>query len=51
VIHDCIIGDDVVIGEGAQLSHSFIAHGAVIAPNTAKNSHYLSQKLDLPILL
>ena len=51
VIQDCIIGDDVVIGDGAQLSHSFIAHGAVIAPNTAKNSHYLSQKLDLPILL
>jgi mannose-1-phosphate guanylyltransferase len=51
VIDDCIIGDDVTIGEGAHLTHSFIAHGTDIAPGTAKNSHYLSKKLDLPISL
>ena len=51
VIDDCIIGDDVTIGEGSHLAHSFIAHGSVIAPGSAKNARYLSQKLDLPISL
>lgn len=50
-IDDCIIGDDVTIGDGAVLAHSFIAHGAVIAPGTQKSAHYLSKKLDLPINL
>ena len=50
-IDDCIIGDDVTIGEGAQLAHSFIAHGTQIAPSTVKSGHYISQKLDLPIPL
>jgi mannose-1-phosphate guanylyltransferase len=50
-IHDCIIGDDVTIGDGAVLSQSFIAHGTHIAPGLEKNAHYLSQKLDLPIIL
>ena len=49
IIDDCIIGDDVVIEEGSNLSHSFIAHGATIAAGTLKNGHYLSKKLDLPI--
>jgi len=51
VIDDCIIGDDVTIGEGSHLAHSFIAHGSVIAPGSAKNARYLSQMLDLPISL
>ena len=51
VIDDCIIGDVVTIGEGAQLAHSFIAHGTDIAPGTSKKDHYLSKKLDLPISL
>jgi mannose-1-phosphate guanylyltransferase len=51
VIDDCIIGDDVTIGEGAHLAHSFIAHGSEIAPESAKNGRYLSKKLDLPISL
>jgi mannose-1-phosphate guanylyltransferase len=51
VIDDCIIGDDVTIGEGAHLTHSFIAHGSDIAPESEKNGRYLSKKLDLPISL
>ena len=50
-IDDCIIGDDVTIGDGARLSHSFIAHGTDVAAGVEKNAHYLSQKLDLPIIL
>ena len=50
-IDDCIIGDDVTIGDGAQLSHSFIAHGTDVAAGVEKNAHYLSQKLDLPIIV
>ncbi len=50
-IDDCIIGDDVTIGQGATLAHSFIAHGTNIAPGTTKSGHYLSKTLDLPISL
>jgi mannose-1-phosphate guanylyltransferase len=50
-IDDCIIGDDVTIGDGAVLAQSFIAHGTHIASGLEKNAHYLSQKLDLPIIL
>ena len=50
-IDDCIIGDDVTIGDGARLSHSFSAHGTDVAAGVEKNAHYLSQKLDLPIIL
>jgi mannose-1-phosphate guanylyltransferase len=50
-IDDCIIGDDVTIGDGARLSHSFISHGTDVASGVEKNAHYLSQKLDLPIIL
>jgi mannose-1-phosphate guanylyltransferase len=50
-IDDCIIGDDVTIGDGARLSQSFISHGTDVAAGDEKNAHYLSQKLDLPIIL
>jgi mannose-1-phosphate guanylyltransferase len=50
-IDDCIIGDDVTIGDGARLSHSCISHGTDVAAGVEKNAHYLSQKLDLPIIL
>ena len=50
-IDDCIIGDDVTIGDGARLSHSFIAHGTAVAAGVQKSAHYLSQKLDLPIIV
>lgn len=50
-IDDCIIGDDVVIEDGAHLTHSFIAHGTQVAAGTRKDGHYLSHKLDLPISL
>lgn len=48
-IDDCIIGDDVTIGEGADLSHCFIFHGTHIAPHTSANSMYISAKSNLPI--
>ncbi|CAN2242708.1 sugar phosphate nucleotidyltransferase [Candidatus Planktophila dulcis] len=50
-IDDCIIGDDVTIGDGARLSHSFIAHGTAVAAGVQKSAHYLSRKLDLPIIV
>ena len=50
-IDDCIIGDDVTIGEEARLSHSFIAHGTAVAAGVQKSAHYLSRKLDLPIIV
>jgi len=50
-IDDCIIGDDVTIGDGAVLSRSFIAHGTHIAAALEKSAYYLSQKLDLPIIV
>ena len=50
-IDDCIIGDDVMIGDGARLSHSFIAHGTAVAAGVQKSAHYLSRKLDLPIIV
>ena len=50
-IDDCIIGDDVTIGEEARLSHSFIAHGTAVGAGVQKSAHYLSQKLDLPIIV
>jgi mannose-1-phosphate guanylyltransferase len=50
-IDDCIIGDDVTIGDGARLSHSFIAHGTDVGGGVQKSAQYLSQKLDLPIIL
>ena len=50
-IDDCIIGDDVTIGEGARLSHSFIAHGTAVGAGVQKSAHYLSRKLDLPIIV
>jgi mannose-1-phosphate guanylyltransferase len=50
-IDDCIIGDDVMIGDGARLSHSFIAHGTAVGAGVQKSAHYLSRKLDLPIIV
>ena len=50
-IDDCIIGDDVMIGDGARLSHSFIAHGTAVAAGVQKSALYVSQKLDLPIIV
>ncbi|CAB4989533.1 MAG: NTP transferase domain-containing protein [Actinobacteria bacterium] len=50
-IDDCIIGDDVTIGDGTWLEHSFIAHRTNIGAGVKKSAHYLSQKLDLPLIL
>lgn len=50
-IDDCIIGDDVTIGEGAVLSRCFISHGAVVASQAHYDARYLSPELDLPISL
>ncbi|MEN9687122.1 MAG: hypothetical protein RL381_134 [Actinomycetota bacterium] len=50
-IDDCIIGDDVSIGEGAHLTRSFIAHGTEVPAGVEKSERYLSSRLDLPISL
>ena len=50
-IEDCIIGDNVEIGEDCQLSHCFIAHGSTVAAGSIKNAQYLSHGADLPISL
>ena len=48
-IEDCIIGDDVVIGAGAKLSHSFIAHGSAISAGESHQNRYISPSENLPI--
>ena len=50
-IEDCIIGDDVIVGDGASLTRSFLAHGAVVAPGAVFLERYLSKSADLPISL
>lgn len=50
-IDDCIIGDGCVVGDGARLAHSFIAHGATVAPGAQKSAIYLSKSSELPISL
>lgn len=50
-IDDCIIGDGCVVGDGAWLAHSFIAHGAAVAPGAQKSAIYLSKSAELPISL
>ena len=51
VINDCIIGNNVRVGEGAQLSHCFVAHGTNIPAAAVKESIYLSATAELPISL
>jgi mannose-1-phosphate guanylyltransferase len=48
-IEDCIIGDDVVIGAGAKLSHTFVAHGAVVSAGGSHLNRYISRSENLPI--
>lgn len=43
VIDDCIIGDDVVIGDGARLEHCFIFQGTVVPADTCQSRQYLSR--------
>jgi mannose-1-phosphate guanylyltransferase len=50
-IHDCIIGNNVTIGDGADLSQSFILHGTNVQAGVKKSHHYLSTTADLPISL
>ncbi len=50
-IHDCIIGDNVSIGEGVLASHSFIFHGPVVDPGREIPRHYLSNAIFEPINL
>lgn len=49
VIDDCIIGDDVIIGSGATLRHSFIAHGSHIASAVTLENFYHSERKSEPI--
>ena len=50
-LNDCIIGDDVVIGDGVELSHCFVFHGTVLAAGLKKSRHYLSTTIIEPINL
>jgi len=50
IIDDCIIGDDVSIGEGVELRHCFIAHGTAIATGAALENYYCSSVNTEPIL-
>jgi mannose-1-phosphate guanylyltransferase len=49
-IHDCIIGDNVTVGAGAQLSHCFVLHGTHVPAGAVKESIYLSPSAELPII-
>jgi mannose-1-phosphate guanylyltransferase len=49
IIDDCIIGDGVKIGNGANLRHCFIAHGSEIAPATILENFYRSPRKNEPI--
>jgi mannose-1-phosphate guanylyltransferase len=49
IIDDCIIGDGVTIGNGANLRHCFIAHGSEIAPATILENFYRSPRKSEPI--
>jgi mannose-1-phosphate guanylyltransferase len=50
-IVDCIIGDDVVIGRGVELSHCFIFHGTKVEDHLVQSRHYLSSAISEPINL
>jgi mannose-1-phosphate guanylyltransferase len=50
-IDDCIIGDNVTIGEGAKLSQCFIFHDTVIPAATSQSRRYLSTAFSEPINL
>lgn len=49
IIDDCIIGDDVKIGSGANLRHCFISHGTHIAPESTFENYYHSPRKSEPI--
>jgi mannose-1-phosphate guanylyltransferase len=51
IIDDCIIGDNVRVGKDARLSHCFISHGAHVPAAAIKESIYLSESAELPIIL
>jgi mannose-1-phosphate guanylyltransferase len=44
-IDDCIIGDNVVIGEAVVASHSFIFHGTTVEKGREFTRHYLSNAI------
>lgn len=48
-IVDSIICDGVIVGDGAKISHSFIAPGARVEAGANISGHYLSKKAYLPI--
>jgi mannose-1-phosphate guanylyltransferase len=50
-INDCIIGDDVVIGDGVEISHCFVFHGTRLESGLKKSRHYLSTSIIEPINL
>jgi mannose-1-phosphate guanylyltransferase len=50
-IDDCIIGDNVVIGDGVEISHCFVFHGTRLESGLKKSRHYLSASIIEPIKL
>ena len=50
-IEDCIIGDNVTIGDDVELSHCFIFHGTVITAGASHTRFYLSEAISEPINL
>lgn len=50
-IDDCIIGDNVSIGEGAELSQCFIFHNTAIPAGVHHSKRYLSTAISEPINL
>lgn len=50
-IEDCIIGDDVVIEDGVEISQCFIFHKTVLTSGLHQSRHYLSTAISEPINL
>lgn len=50
-IHDCIIGDDVVIEDGVELSQCFVFHKTLLTAGLSQSRHYLSTSISEPINL
>ena len=49
-IDNSIIGEDVEIGQGAQITRSFIASGSKVEADSELFDRYISATEDLPII-
>jgi mannose-1-phosphate guanylyltransferase len=48
-LDNCIVSESAVIGEGAHLSRSFVAPGAIVESDLTVSDHYLSREKRAPI--